>query len=314
MTSIKKASLIAFLNQVFVVVIGLITSIILARTLGPHDRGVLALLIFIPGVFASFGSLGLEVAAIFYSANREFELLDIIGNAIIATVALTVAILTIIFILYQIPFFHDYLEHAHITLYLFAISISTIPFLIINNNLSKILLGREEMFNYGIVTSIPIFSQFLFYLVILLTGEERLIGAITSYLLSIVTTTFFCVFFIKKLSAIKLSFNPELLRKSIHYGGRAYIGDIAQSLNYRLDMFIVSYFLSAVSVGYYSVAVGIVEKIWLIPNALGMVLFPRTANNENDDDESLTPRMTRNTALILVMLSILLALIIKPLV
>jgi O-antigen/teichoic acid export membrane protein len=74
--------------------IGLLTSVILARTLGPEGRGAYAAILTWPNVIAIVGILGLNQAAIFYCARQPGEARRIVSTATnMALVALTPVLL-----------------------------------------------------------------------------------------------------------------------------------------------------------------------------------------------------------------------------
>jgi O-antigen/teichoic acid export membrane protein len=75
---------------------------------------------------------------------------------------------------------------------------------------------------------------------------------------------------------------PEGLPEMARYALPAYLGNAAQFLNYRLDLFLVGYFLGAGAVGLYTVAGTLAQVIWLLSNAAAGVMLPRVAAQEAD--------------------------------
>ena len=70
---------------------------------------------------------------------------------------------------------------------------------------------------------------------------------------------------------------PGQLRRAISFGVRGYAANALQFVNYRLDLFILNAAVTTAAVGQYSVAVAVTTVLWLLPQALGDVLFPRVA-------------------------------------
>ena len=70
------------------------------------------------------------------------------------------------------------------------------------------------------------------------------------------------------------------LRPALRFGVQAWGGDVLQFLNYRVDLFILNGFAVIADVGVYSVAVTLTSLAWILPNALTTVLFPRAATLE----------------------------------
>jgi O-antigen/teichoic acid export membrane protein len=54
----------------------------------------------------------------------------------------------------------------------------------------------------------------------------------------------------------------------------AYVGNVAQFLNYRLDLFLVGLFLGVRGVGLYALAVSLGQLLWIVSNSAAAVVFP----------------------------------------
>jgi O-antigen/teichoic acid export membrane protein len=67
------------------------------------------------------------------------------------------------------------------------------------------------------------------------------------------------------------------LRRAAAFGIKGYAANALQLLNYRLDLFILAAAASAAQVGYYAVAVAVTTVLWLLPQAVSEILFPRVA-------------------------------------
>jgi O-antigen/teichoic acid export membrane protein len=70
---------------------------------------------------------------------------------------------------------------------------------------------------------------------------------------------------------------PGQLRRALAFGIKGYAANALQILNYRVDFFILSVVASTAALGHYSVAVAVTTVMWLLPQALSDVLFPRVA-------------------------------------
>jgi O-antigen/teichoic acid export membrane protein len=85
------------------------------------------------------------------------------------------------------------------------------------------------------------------------------------------------------------------MRPMLNFGLRGYVGNILQFFNYRLDLFLVNYFLGVAGAGIYTVAVPIAELLWYLPNAVGVVIFPKAAASRPEYMNTFTPRVFRIT-------------------
>lgn len=70
---------------------------------------------------------------------------------------------------------------------------------------------------------------------------------------------------------------PGRLRRAIRFGIKGYAANALQFLNVRVDLFVLAAVASAADVGHYAVAVSVTSVMWLLPQALSDVLFPRVA-------------------------------------
>lgn len=111
------------------------------------------------------------------------------------------------------------------------------------------------------------------------------------------------------------------LRRAISFGVKGYASNALQFVNYRLDLFILNAVVSTSAVGQYSIAVGITQVLWLMPQALSDVLFPRvaalsasTAENAEEARAMAETKSLRHTALATLMVTAILAVILVGLV
>src|SRR5262249_57858927 len=81
-------------------------------------------------------------------------------------------------------------------------------------------------------------------------------------------------------------------------GLRGQAGNVAAFFNYRLDVFVVNYFLDAAHVGLYSLGVVISEGLWQIPAAAAVALFSRTARKVEEGGAEFTCQILPHVLLI----------------
>jgi O-antigen/teichoic acid export membrane protein len=72
-------------------------------------------------------------------------------------------------------------------------------------------------------------------------------------------------------------FQAGELQRALRFGIKGYAANALQVLNYRVDFFLLSAVATAAALGHYAVAVAVTSVLWLLPQALSDVLFPRVA-------------------------------------
>ncbi|MBA7540371.1 lipid II flippase MurJ [subsurface metagenome] len=314
MSSISKNSAITFSSQILIFALGLITSIILARTLGPSGKGIYTLIILIPAVMLRLGSLGIEAANVYFIGSKQYEPKEVISNSLLSGILLGLFLILLFLWTSYLSAFKNYLNSNQINIFYLWLVVLTIPFSLFSGFLRSIFLGKEEIITFNKINIFQTVFQLVAIVIFLMILKQGVSGAVNAYILTVLFVFLFIIFLIKKVTEISLSFNGKLFKDSIGYGVKAYFAHLAQFLNYRLDIFLVALFLTPAAVGYYSIAVGIAEKLWMLPGAIATVLFPRISSLQDKDANNLTPRVARHTFFIVLIISLILAVLAKPLV
>jgi O-antigen/teichoic acid export membrane protein len=88
------------------------------------------------------------------------------------------------------------------------------------------------------------------------------------------------------------------LRRLAGFGVQGEAGNVLQALNYRLDQYILRGFESLAAVGIYAVAASMTESVFILANAVALVLMPRLTAADPEDAAWMAPVAARNTMLI----------------
>ena len=314
MSSITKNSTITFSSQILIFALGFVASIILARVLGPGGKGIYALIVLVPALMLKLGSLGIEAANVYLAGSKQYGIKDIISNSLFCSILLSSILISLFFGVFHLEIFQNFLDSNQINPFYLWLVVLTVPFSLLSGFLISIFLGKEKIIIYNKINIFQAISQLIAITVFVVILKQGVLGAVISYVLGIIGLALVVILFITKFTKITFSFNRKLLKDSTKYGLKAYFGNLTQFLNYRLDMLLVAAFLTPASVGFYSIAVGIAERLWMLPGAIATVLFPRISSLKDTEANNLTPRIARHTFLIIFIFSLILALIAKPLI
>ena len=314
MSNILKNSIISFSFKIAIFIFGFIISVILARALGPTGRGIYALIILIPTIMLRLGSFGIEAASVYFTGSKQYKIQDIVSNSLLSSIIISLTLILIFFGISNLDIFNNFIQANQINLIYLWLVILTIPLSLLHGFLRYIFLGKEEIIIFNKISIFFTIIQLIAIIIFVLIFRQGVFGAIISYVLANICIAIFVIFLVKKFANIKTYYNKKLFKESIKYGLKAYFGNLAQFLNYRLDMFLVAIFLTPAAVGYYSISVGIAERIWMLPGAFASVLFPRISSLKSVESNNLTPRISRHTFFITIFLSLILAILAKPLI
>jgi O-antigen/teichoic acid export membrane protein len=310
--SIGKSGSITLIFQFAILIFGIISSIILARGLGPNARGSFALMVLVTMIFTRLGSFGLEISNVYYTANQNHKIRDLVANSIVIGIVSGFLGIFLVVILSEIPLVKAYFEKNNVIIFMLYAILATLPVSLVSTLLVGILQGQEKIFEFNSVSLIISFIQVVFQLGLIFWLDLGIWGAVCAYGLSAVSGLVFALIFIINTNHISIKPSLTVFRESTTYASKAYTANLLQFLNYRLDQFMVGFFLGPAQLGFYVVAVGIVERLWMIPQSIAAVLFPRTSADGSEKANILTPKVTRFTLLLLLIFSLGVGLVSRP--
>ncbi len=261
-----------FATRILLIGIGLITSVIVARILGPEGRGLYAVAATIGAIGVQFGNLGLHASNTYYVARNRELLSTLVGNTIMVSFVLGgvgIGLTCIAFV------FCPELAPVHGSL--LVLSLVWIPFGLGCMLLQNLLIGIQHVHAYNkIELTTKIFGVGLVGLMVFLnkvTVERVFLAGLVALFISFLWTFWYLLG--ETPNFPKPSF--VLFKENIRYGLKAYLAAFFAFLVLRLDLLIVKYMLGSEQAGYYSVAVNMAEMIYILPIIVGTILFPKLA-------------------------------------
>jgi O-antigen/teichoic acid export membrane protein len=119
----------------------------------------------------------------------------------------------------------------------------------------------------------------------------------------------------KETKGFSFKIDKAYIKDAYNYGMKMYLGNLLFFLNRRLNLLIINKYLSATAVGFFGLSQGLSEKVWVIADAIGSVLFPRIASeNIKDKKDHYTALVFKATILIVGIVSVFLCVLGKALI
>lgn len=275
--------------QAAILLLSFLSTIITARILGPADKGKLTLLLLVPLMTVSFGRMGIGHAINYYAGKVSVQ--KLITNTLIVCFSLGgilfFAASAVVYLIRDF-FFKGISNHE-----LFAITL-TIPLYIFYAYLPPLMQGLYKIRRQNFILLVFSLAYVFFLIVLLMFLKLHLKGAIIAWIIAlfIMTITGFISIFKEKGISLK-EFDRGFIKQLLFFGTKAHFGNVLKDLAYRGDMFLVGYFLVSSFVGYYSIAVGLAEAIWILPEALGNVLLPNVSRSTHEKSKIITAKVSR---------------------
>lgn len=305
-SSIFDNSIFTLFRQVISIIFGLITTIIIARVLGTENQGIYAFITLIPVAAQTLLSLGIPLSTVYYIGKKKHQLESIkFTNLISGFVTGFIAFVLSILFLYYFPSSN----WEKIPLSLIFLVVFSVVFISINKNLLSIFQGEENFDVYNFVTVLNQILLFLFISIFLLFFNLGIDGAFYAFTITHTIIFSILIYHLLKGNKIKLSLDTQYLIQSLEFGLKGHISNIVAFFNYRIDIFIIAIYLDASSVGIYSIAVFLVERIWIVSTAVSTVIYARLSQlRESKERKILTAKIGRIVLFVSTGLGIALAL------
>lgn len=295
--SLRRNILTTFSSRVVTLGLALVSSMLLARALGPDGRGLFALVMLLPEMARNFGLLGIEEAAAVYAGLAPEGRRALVWHAA-RTAATAGGFLTVCGLLYFLFGAPGFEGLAHAPLWLGAFPFLLIPARILIEYWLAILRGMNKILALNLfeVGTKALAVAFVAVLVVFLDGGVP--AAVAGD--AVVVVVALCVLgrLLQREGALgRPIFNPPLWKRTRRFAFTAYVGSIMAYLNYRVDQLILVFLLPLDQLAFYALAVEIAERLWIIPSSIGMALLPHLTNTPGRDP-ALAAVIARHAALL----------------
>jgi O-antigen/teichoic acid export membrane protein len=280
-------------GKIVYVLLTLAANVLIARHLGPAGKGVVAISLLVPTLVALLSSLGLGNANIFFSSKRAFEISEIVGNSALLSIGFGMTLTLLLLCL--IPILGTSLLRDYPSALLYQ-SLPLILLTLASEYFGGIFIGLRMAGAYAtarIGRSLSHLGFVFLFVVVLQLGVTG--GVLSGVLCVAVEILLFGYFLLKKGLSLFPRYRAQVLRETAKFGLKGHFGTIFQYFNYRLDMFIVAYFLSPRAVGLYSIAVLMAEIILYFPTAVSRILMAKVASRDFETSNVFTPLVCRVT-------------------
>lgn len=263
-------------------------SAILARDLGSAGKGVYELVLLLTNLLAgTFFNLGLPLATTYYTASDLYDLKTILAtNIAVLLILIPLAILAGIGIVLVggEQLFADVPQE-----YLY-IGVLIIPFLMIDQVLNNMFAGLQDFRFMGLVDIAQPLLTALFLVILLVTENLSTITALWSVAIAYFLTNILTLCLLRTKVDSWRDFwprlNPKYARDLMVYGLKIYGNVIIGRLLLRVDLILITNLGGGpASVGIYSIAVTLAERVWTFSGFTSSVLLPRIASWRNEDDK-----------------------------
>lgn len=276
-------------------ILGILAGVVLARWLGPHDRGILALVLILPATAVTLVKLGVPQSCVYFIKREKWPAVTVASNVTGLALVLGTGVAALAWLL------RDTLLDTilpGVPTWALALALVRIPLLLIDDYLFGVLqaVGRFSLYNRRLLAGELLRIAAIF---IALVGLDMgLYAAVLIHTAVNVIIVLWLLLSVRREIAFTLRIRPELLWGQLAFGFRSYVQTLTQHMLLRVDIYMVAYYLGPVETAFYSLALRFTEMVLEIPHAIGIVLYPQLASRPAEEIYRLTAQTCRRTLLL----------------
>lgn len=284
-------------------VVRLMTALLLIGLLEPAARGVQSLLVLLPTLLASLGTLSMSSATpvllhrgVSSSSTERIDERVLLQNLLglgLCVVALLMAVVVPLS-----PLIARYLSGEYTVSSIdVLVGLLLLPPLLLGEYLRALLMARRDLRQVALAQTIQAGAQLLLAVLLVLWLGQGAKGAVWATVAAGWLGLLWTMWVVRGLGALRPRLEWCVLRPLLGLGLRGHVGNVVQTFNYRLDALLLQGFLGQSAVGLYQTGVLLAELVWYVPNAASAALLPHVAATR---DRQTTPRLVRHTLILTI--------------
>jgi O-antigen/teichoic acid export membrane protein len=295
------------ISWIFSSLLSITLTTIIARVLGPEEKGLYVMINLWTAISIFILELGLGNATVFFLGNRK----NIEKKIVVILFSYSLIIFSLCLILFSLSrlFENFYLPKNFIPQPIFYLVLMLVPFNLVVFYIGRFFVAKHEFKLYYILGIVSIIAQLL-GLLVLIKFPIIPLHLFVPFLITFGLATQFLISlqFLVDSSSFPLSsydFDFQLLKELFRYGLFSYVAVMFTYLNLRVDQLMIPLLLDLRQLGLYSVAVTGVELITKFSTIANLVVFSYTASEEKRIN-NITPMICRISMLLSSLVSIFL--------
>ncbi|MDG1916661.1 MAG: flippase [Flavobacteriales bacterium] len=288
-------SVLTLIRQVLSIGFGLLATMIIARVLGAEGQGKYTLAILLPTLLYTLLNSGLSASTVYFIGKGKYTDDEVYSTNLLSSLLLSAFSMLVGGVI--VLFFKEYFFEG-LASQLLVYTLLILPLIFLQRNLQTIFQGKEEFEKFNLIVILNQFGLLFFSFVFLYVLDLGLIGAIFSFASSQLIMLFASFYFLHQSYGLfwPKKYSIQYFKEGLTFGVKGHLSNVLSFVNYRIDMFLIAYFIDDVAVGIYSIAVLLVERVWLVSQSVSTVLFARVANLNTDLERNrFTSLAARNT-------------------
>jgi O-antigen/teichoic acid export membrane protein len=247
-----------FAGEIGTLAIGFFSSLLIARWLGPADRGLLSLIATSTGITMVFVNVGVPMAVWYYASRPNAPVGALLGNSLLQAALVTAVLVPAAWLLEQ-PL-SDALAHGRGGL-AWVLGAAVVPLTFLEWSTRNQLTGQLR---FGLSNALVTAEKLVLVAAVVVFLYEfgwGVSGVFAAQGAGFLVGIFGALVVLLRQQRPRLDF--PLLRRLLGYGARVQVGSLFQLFNSRFDVLILQFYRPLRDVGYYVIAQVVAELVML---------------------------------------------------
>lgn len=257
-------------SKALLILTGLGSAIVVARALGPEKNGIIESIRVYPSLIMSFGSLGISRSVTYLIGKGDYHENEVKSSVV--QVWLFTSLIGTISAFLIISLTNPFGMESMLAL----LASVQIPFVLFNQYVSGIFLGKNEIGSFNKVQWIPGLLIFILILVLILGIKLSVEGYFIAFALGPFAFSIYLFLRYRFQKYLSLRVNWKLLKSLLSLGSIYALALFVIGLNYKADIVLMTRLSNSTELGIYSKGVLLAEYLWQIPMLFGSLVIARS--------------------------------------
>lgn len=265
--------IVLFSSNVFQLLLGVVTNVIVARWLSPEGLGLKTVLANFPTLFVTFFEMGTRQSTIYFIGNKRYDDSHLFSNIN----ALWLLSSTIGLLVYGVL---SHFQFRNVSVTLIIVSALYIPIFIGRSFMNGILLGKQLIKKLAVFNTLNAFITPLLTLLFLVVFDWGVLGVLLASQLTAFYTLMVRVILLRKELSLKFSLGMDFkIVKDLFSHGFYYAVALFITSNFTLiPIFLMNNRVSSHEIGIYSVGSAFAILLKTVISSTFPILFAKGAN------------------------------------
>lgn len=259
---------------------------LVAASYGPAGNGVYVVSMLLPTTLATFLNLGVNAANVYYLGGAYAHPRTVVGTSVVLTIGLGLLGLALGGVMIHL---HGEVLFPGIAPRVLWMALAIYPISLAQGFINSIFHGLQKFRELSCCILAQPAITLLLVGMLVLTDASDLLLLIWANLIGALATAILSGWLLKRaLNVFVRPRDPHYLRKALKYGYKAYLSNLFTFLQSRADTFLINLLINPAAAGIYAIAFQLGEKLWMLSQAVSVVLLPKLSELASEEHRRIT--------------------------